>query len=382
MPVSITTARATNLIPAVAVKRLLDEAADILPFDEVPLQNVLGSEPINNIKPEWLDDDLDKQTATVNAISALASATIVLVDSSNVRIGDVLKLQNGTVMAHVTNNVFGTNTLTVTRPFNGSTDQALAVNDILEIVGQNLTEGQDPAAPRDTDYTGDFNFTQIFQESVQATRTVRKNDSYGASDPYARAEMKKYRELNVRLERAYIHGKRMQSGATRQMGGLLEFVGANGASVPGGTYADTAANLFKFDGTGGANSLVRGLENAYNLGATPNLIVMSPRMKGTLSGKTYTGSVFEQPSDTGLGRVKDMLRTDFGDVEFVMSRFIPRQFGIVLTRELVRRLVFEPWFSEPLAKTGDTDKGEIVGEFSCKVKHADQAHFVIQATDL
>jgi len=386
MAVSITTARRTDLIPSAAQRILMDDAITLLPWDTVPLQNLLGSDSIDNIKPQWLNEDLDRMTVTVNATSALASTTVQIQDTSNLRVNDVLKFKTGpaataanTVMMKATVVPYGTNqNVTVVRPFAGSTDQQVVLGDVLEIIGQDLTEGQDPQDPRDTDFTSDFNNTQIFEEACQATRTARKNSQYGTTDPYSHQVMKKYRELNVKLERALVNGRRQSSGATRQMGGLLQYVGTAGANVAGGNYADTAANLFKFDGS--AVGVVLAMQNAYDAGAMPNLLVVSPAMKRYLTGvQASNTTVFAQRTDETLGRLINVLHTDFGDIQVEMDRHVPRLTGFLLQREYVEREVFDPWQLIPLAKTGDTDKGMIVGEFSLKVKNP-LAHATLNST--
>jgi len=384
MAVSITTARRTDLIPSAAQRILMDDAITLLPWDTVPFQNLTGSNSIDNIKPQWLNEDLDRMTVTVNATSALASTTVQIQDTSNLRVNDVLKFKNSaastapnTVMMKATVVPYGTNqNVTVVRPFAGSTDQQVVLGDVLEIIGQDLTEGQDPQDPRDTDFTSDFNFTQIFEEACQATRTSRKNSQYGTTDPYSHQVMKKFREENVKLERAYINGRRQQSGATRQMGGVLQYVGGAGASVAGGTYTATPAQLFDMTSTATANGVLAAMQNAYEAGATPNLLLVSPAMKRFIAGQFANTTVFTQRTEETLGRIINTLHTDFGDVQVEMDRHVPRLTGIGLQREYVTRKVFDPWQLIPLAKTGDTDKGMIVGEYSLQVKNP-LAHFIL-----
>lgn len=363
----LTSARLTSNAAAVGVKILMNEEVLILPIDDVPLQQTLGTRSIGNIKPQWLNDALDPQTSVPSTTYAAGVTTLVMADSTPLRVGDVIRRRGGTVLMKVLTNVYGTNTITVTRPFAGSTDESVGAADFLDIVGQDTTEGQDPPDPRDNDFTGDFNFTQIYQEAVQASRTAKKNDQYYVDDPYAQAVMKKFRELNIRRERTMVYGRRNQSGATRQQGGLQYFLAT---SVP--NKSGVKANLETLLGDM--------LEAAYGVGASPTLLHVSPAIKRIFSGLGGT-LVTEMMDETKVGRVKTVYHSDFGDVELVKNRHIDRTKGFLLTPELVTNLAFEPWFQEMLAKTGDTDKGEIVGEYSMEVRHAANAHGILTVTD-
>jgi len=367
----LTAARSTFTAAAVGVKIAMDDQMSILPIDVVPLQQSLSWTPIENIKQQWLNDALDTQVVDLNADSAPASATIVLVDSSPVRVGDVLRRQKGTLLVKVTANVYGTNTLTVTRPFAGSTDEALdgtpAGTDKLEIIGQDLVEGQDPPDPRDNDFVGDFNLTQIFEEAIQATRSAMKNDQYGVEDPYANAMDKKFRELNVRLERALIYGRRNQSSSTRQLGGFQYFLVSSLLNKSG-----VKANLEQLVGDM--------LQAAYDQGATPQQLFVSPAIKRVFSGLNST-LVTEDRADTGVGRTKTTYHSDFGDVTLTPNRYLDSTKGILVDTSLAKGWTFDEWFHMYLAKTGDTDKGMIVAEKSLEIKHATRAHGLLTVTD-
>ncbi|MCS7038029.1 MAG: DUF5309 domain-containing protein, partial [Caldilineales bacterium] len=57
----------------------------------------------------------------------------------------------------------------------------------------------------------------------------------------------------------------------------------------------------------------------------------------------------------------------------LMTRWIPPTELYVLTSEHVGILPFQEFFDEPLAKTGDFMRGQVVGEYTLVVR-ADAAH--------
>lgn len=366
MPIG-TASRNTFLAPAVGVKVSMDDAIDILPVHDVPLHDLLATEPITNIKNQWLNKELDPQTVTTDSQTLAGVTTISVTDNTPVRVGDILKPQGGTVLLKVTAVTYGGgNDFTVTRPFNGSADQTIETATVLEIVGQELNEGADPKDPRQVDPTSDYNVTQIYQEQVAATRTVQKNEQYGVSNPYSDDLMNIMKVLPIRHERTLLHGLRKDnaSGGLRQMGGLFQFLTQN-------LESDVKANL--------ETSLGDMLQSAYTFGATPSVLVCSPAIKRLFSALN-TDKVLEQRGDSGVGRVKTTYESDFGSVTLVTDRHMPKTKALLLSLEYIKRQVFDNWFFEPLAKTGDSDKGHVVGEFSLKVKNP-KAHGVLTVTD-
>jgi hypothetical protein len=352
----------------VGVKLSMDDAIFILTPSDVPLQQKLGSEPVDQKKIEWLEEDLTPQEVTVNATSALGSSTIVLVadDGSKVRVDDVLMKKDGTVQALVT--AIATDTLTVTRPFAGSTDEALAANDILHIIGQYRVEGSDPLAGRFVDRTTAYNMTQIDQEKVEVTRTEKKRAQYGVSDPYDHEVQKKFKELAIRYERRLINGRRVESGDLKQraMGGFFYYVTTNSRS-------NTKANI--------ETALNDILQDCYTQGGAPTWLVVSPAIARVISALNASRITYpDSGAGSKRGQVVERFLSDFGEVGITIDRHLPKTKALVVQPDYFKVSNFDDYFHELLAKTGDAEKGEIVAEKSCKVKNQ-KAHGVLTITD-
>jgi hypothetical protein len=353
----------------------MDEAIEMLDKFDVPLQNMLASEGVTNIRNDWLDDDLDAQTVTLTAAFTAAGTTLTVADSSNIRVRDLVQrlvpvADVGTALSQQILEVTAVPTATtITVPattWGGTSAQSYSSGEVLQIIGQVPQEGADPQASRDGDPSGRFNYTQIFQEKVDATRTAQKNDQYGIDDPKERMKQRKFKELAIRYERALVHSVRFLSADKKQrtLGGLLFQITTN-------VLSNTKANI--------KTLLNDSLVASYNLGASPNLLVVSPAVKIALSNMDST-LVTVARDDQGAGQVKSYFESDFGRLEFLTDRHFPRGKGIALERQYVMRQNFDDWFYEDLAKTGDSEQGEVVGEFSLKVKN-EKAHSVVTVTD-
>lgn len=349
----------------------MDEAIDLLNRYDTALADALSSEPIDNIRQDWLDDDLDSQTVT--ATGPRATNDIPVVDSSNVRVRDLLKLvPNATVTSptgiYEVTAVPNSTTITVAATnWASTTSDTLANGYVLEIIGQVPQEGADPQPSRDGDPSGRFNYTSTFQEKLDATREAQKNVQYGIDNPLDRMQMRKLKELAIRLERALVNSVRFISADKKQktMGGLLYFITTN---VRSGVKANMETLLGDL------------LQAAFDLGASPDTLYVSPSFKRTFSALNPT-LVNEDRTDQGVGRIKSTFESDFGLMNLVVVRNMPKYKAIAVEAQYVKKLVFDDWFMEDLAKTGDSDQRHIVGQYSLKVKN-EKAHAVLTITDL
>jgi len=205
------------------------------------------------------------------------------------------------------------------------------------------------------------------QEQVAATRTSRKRDIYGGADPYDHELEKKFKELAIRSERAFVFGQRSISGDSqqRQMGGLFYYITTNTAS---GTSANAKTVL---------NDIIR---KCYEAGGTATDAMVSPAVKAAISTNVDPSLRRSTVDEKQGGFVIDKYMSDFGELNIVVNRHFPKTKGIVMEKEYIQKAVFDPFFHELLAKTGDSDKGEIVGEHSLKVRN-EKAHGTFTLTD-
>lgn len=365
MPVRATKTGTYN--QSVGIKLDMDEAIFILTPSDVPLQQWLPTDTTSSIKVEWLDEELTPQTATVTAVTGTGPWTITVADVQVFRPNDIIHTQDADdgVQFVVDSINAGANTASVSA-FAGNA-VAPAVNNVVEIVGQYKNEGDDPEAPRSVDRTTNFNYTQIGQEQVSATRTARKRDIYGGGDPYDHEVEKKFKELAIRFERSLLFGQRSISGDSQKrfMGGILYYLSTNTAS---GTAANAKTVL---------NDIIR---KCYEQGGTPSTAIVSPAVKAAISANVDASLRRSTVDEKQGGSVIESFMSDFGDLTFIVDRFMPKTKGLVLQSEYLSRVNFDPYFHELLAKTGDSDKGEIVGEFTLRLKN-EKAHGVFTLTD-
>lgn len=350
----------------VGVKLDMDDGIRILTPSDVPLQRWAGTETTTSTKVEWLEEDLTPQTDVVSVVTGTGPWTVTVTDTNIFRPGDVLQTVDAAsgvqfVIDSVTNA-----TVMVVSAFAGNAT-APVVADTLQIVGQYRNEGSDPEEARSVEVTGKYNLTQWGQEKVEATRTQRKRAMYGIADPYDHEVQKKFKELAIRYERSFVHGQRVESSDKKKRfaGGLFYFIQDNAVS---GVKANIVTLL---------NQLIR---KTYEDGGTPGTLMVSPAIKELISLNVDPALRRTNRTETTGGYVIDRYMSDFGELEIVPNRHFPKTKGLVLQKEFIKRVVFDRYFHELLAKTGDADKGHIVGESTIKVKN-ERAHGVLTVTD-
>lgn len=349
---------------SVGVKIDMDDAIVILSPTDVPLQRRLASEPTNSIKVEWLEEDLTPQSDVVSAVTGTGPWTVTVSDGGIFRVDDVLWKDGAADEVQYLVTAVSGNDLTVSGFAGNSTAPSAA--DTLVIVGQYRNEGGDPSDARSVERSTNYNYTQMGQEKVEATRTQRKRAMYGGGDPYDHEVEKKFKELAIRFERSLVVGQRVMSGDNKKrfMGGFLFFVTTNAES-------NTKANVEL-----AINNLLR---KTYEAGGTPHTLMVSPAIKSAISAIDADKRRTTRTERTA-GEVVDRYESDFGEVNIVVNRFLPKTKGLLIQDEFCKRRVFDAYFHELLAKTGDSDKGQIVGEFTLEVKN-EKAHGVLTVTD-
>lgn len=350
----------------IGVKIDMDEAISILRPTDVPLQQWLPGDTTTSTKVEWLEEDLTPLEATATAVSGTGPWNVTVANSDVFRVGDVLHKRDAAATVQYLVDSITSSTVFVVSGFAGNAT-APATNDVLDIVGQYRTEGSDPDSARSKERDSKYNVTQWAQEKIEVTRTQQKRAMYGLTDPYGHELGKKFKELAIRYERSLVQGQRTESGDKKKrfMGGLFYYISSNTAS---NTKANAATAL---------NSLIR---SCYEDGGSPDVIMCSPAVKEAISQNVDASMRRSDVREKVGGSVIDKFMSDFGEVELIVNRHFPKTKGLALQKEHLSRVVFDPYFHETLAKTGDAEKGHVVGEFTLRAKN-EAAHGILTLTD-
>ena len=365
--------RAATYDLPVGIKLDFEDAIHLIsPFD-VPLLggvdagggSVLTSAPCFEKKVEWQDEELLLPKSTCAATLANTTASTVLTVASGHRIrfstGDEI-LTAGTERMRVTGYGTTADTLLVTRAFDSSTIVTVATDDVLTIIGTILAEGADPENARSRDRTTRYNVTQIFgPTAVHVTASENAVKKYGlTSSEFDKQAGNRLKEEFIKLEQAILYGSLIEDSTNewRAMGGMKHYIATN---------VDSSTTVFT------ETAVLTQLQAMFDAGGGGELrMALGSKQKRVAGSFTTAGAatvtVNMDRSDRATGRVIDYIDSDFGRVSLLLDRNVRKADAFLWSRDQAEVCTLRPLGFEMLAKTGDSEKGQIVGEKSLRFR--------------
>ena len=268
------------------------------------------------------------------------------------------------------------------------TDVLVASSDANAVI-----EGDDAANDAGADTVRVGNYTQISDKVAQVTGTQEVVDKAGRAGEMDYQVAKKMRELKTDVEKQMLSNKPSVVGddtTARQSGGLAAWIATNsdrGATGTDGGYNATT-KVVDAAGPGTARAFTETiLKNAMKAradsGATSKTtqLYLGSHAKTVASG--FTG-IAGQRNDSNNKAAKivgaaDMYLSDFGWVAFIYSQHIDATNALFVDPDMASMAVLRDFHTSPLAKTGDTERKQILVEYTLKVNN-EKAHGV--AADL
>lgn len=371
-----------------SLPEIAEDVSDLISINsphDTPLLDALGDaiRPARSTVHEWLEDALLPNTAAVSdgsIASPTTEATFGVTAAERFRVGDQVRIDEAggpSEVALVTTVDSGAGTITVSRGYGGTTPVTLVDGAALHVIGNAALEGADADAARFTNRSRVANYTQIFSATVEVSGSEQAVRQVGVADELDYQKAQRARELVRDLENSVINGvapaANPQGSATvrRTMRGLLSFI-ASRRFVPGeagfpGDSALTEAQL---------NLALRELWNGS--AGSIDLIVVGGREKRSINQFVASSRRFTPQSE----RFKDLVSTyesDFGVCRIVLSRYVPAGTVLLLdsSRIGVMPLAGRSFHYVPLARTGDGERGQVVGEYTLECRN-ESAHGVIE----
>jgi hypothetical protein len=316
----------------------------------------------NGTKIEWLEDALSSLTTTADDTTTIAtnSTSFAVTDASLFKDGDVIKVDSEYMVVSASDAT--NNTISIYSRSYGGTNATHASTSAIEIVGQARLEGDD------ADYRGiaqlsvPYNYTAIFQEGLKITGTQEVISQYGIADQWEYQAMKEIPSLMRLIEKSVFQGIRAAGtvSAPRSFGGLATFVTTNTTSTTGKVNKTMVDDL---------------AESIYGYGGNPDLFVVHPSSARDLRD-VYDSSSFVnvtlQNTEFGMLPITSV-NTGWGSLQLVQSRFCPTGRAYMLDSKRVGMYTLRPFGWREVARSGDSRKGEVIGEFSLVVAN-DAAH--------
>jgi len=250
-------------------------------------------------------------------------------------------------------------------------------------------EGADASSITASPTTRIGNRTQIFTKSVAVAGTLEAVDKAGRKSEKAyqlakvSAELKRNIELTLLSNQVAAAGN---SSTARTLGGLQAWLntnydgGTDGVAGSGGTTARTDGTDRTFTET----ILKTVVAEVYTAGGTPKVLMVNPAHKQVVSA--FAGIAAQRymaPSNepTTIIGAADVYMSDFGTISVVPNRFMNStnagdETAFLVDPDMAAVAYLRPFETIELAKTGDSEKTQLLAELTLEVKNQ-AAHGII-----
>jgi len=268
------------------------------------------------------------------------------------------------------------------------------LTDSLDAASSNIAlEGDDPTALTHSPVSRVANYCQISQKTVIVSGTARAIDQAGRADQLAYEVAKRGKEIKRDMEATLTGG----SGAAPQVasaGGVgtgralasleawlstnktSDGVSASGATTPGASGDPLIPTVGPTDastaGTFEKASLDAVIKECWSAGGDPTVIMVGPHNRTVVSGfsgiSTLQTDANARQDVTLIGAV-DFYKSNFGILKVVPNRFQRDQTAFVLDMDYFSVNYLRPMELNELAKTGDSEKRQMLVEYTLCVKN-------------
>lgn len=254
-----------------------------------------------------------------------------------------------------------------------------------------VIEGDDATTDATTPTARLGNYTQISDKVPRVTRTQRQIDSAGRGDEMDYQIMKRAKELKNDMESALLANKAKVLGSesvARQCAGIESWLatnvslGATGTAPTGdGTDARGAGTPRALDEA----FLKTVLQSCWDEGGDPDTIMVGAFNKQAMSAFVGGGTsgpaqrVVDGMSKTVTAAI-DVYVSDFGSLNVIPARHMVQSSMLVLQMDMWAMASLAEFQETPLAKTGDSDRVQLLSEYTLEARNEKSSGIVADLT--
>jgi hypothetical protein len=248
-----------------------------------------------------------------------------------------------------------------------------------------LVEGDDAVATTASPTFRIGNYTQIVGKTIQVSGTLEAVDKAGRKSQKAYELAKASSEIKRDIETILFANQASTAGSSssaRKMGTMLAWLKTNTSFGTSGADPTTAGSTTRSDGvvrTFTETLLKEVIREAYISGGNPKVLYVSPIGKQKTS--EFTGIAAQRymaPGDapTTIIGAADVYLSDFGSVSIVPNRFMRTRDAVVVDPEYAALAYLRPFQTIELAKTGDSEKTQLLAELTLEMRN-EAAHGIV-----
>lgn len=243
-------------------------------------------------------------------------------------------------------------------------------------------QGDDATAQAVTPAARLGNYTQISTKTAQVAGTNQAVNSAAGVGKMGYQLLKRTKELKRDVE-ATLFANQAKVAPTTSVAGVT-------AGIPAWLHSNTSFGPTGANPTGdGSNARTTGTARAFsqslldgvllscfeNTGMIPKLGFAHPKQKQAISQISPTGATrfIDTTNGKKLSTAFDIYEGDFGEVTLIPSIFQVAGTVTLINPDYVKLAYLRPFQKTPLAKTGDSDKVQILQEYSLEMSN-EKAH--------
>lgn len=222
------------------------------------------------------------------------------------------------------------------------------------------------------------NYTQIFQEALQVSDRADIVSTYGRK-----------REMAYQMANTAAQVKRDREHTLVGLSSQAKAAGSSSvASKMAGVQAQIDSScVIKSGASDGSKPLteallVTALKTAYNNGADVNRIMVTPDNSVVLAGFASAAGRYrtiQGKEAKTIVNVVNLYVSPFGEQKVEINRFLEAGNTFVYEPEQWTNVTLRPWVKKDLAKTGDSTKAQLLGEFSLKHKNFKASALILES---
>lgn len=243
-------------------------------------------------------------------------------------------------------------------------------------------EGDDTIATVSEPTTRLGNYTQIFKESAAVSGTDTGLNKAGRAREMRFQVVKKSKVLKLDIEKALFANQARDAGSgstPRKLAGLPAWITTNVDAGSGGSDPTGDGTDARTDGTQAALTQARFdsvMRQMWDNGAKPQMVYLSSfQMEKALD---FVGNN-NQRNTQSSGRVSNdivLYQTPYGQVRWTMSREHRSRDVFIVQPNMISIANLRPMRNSELARTGDSEKRQIITELTLRVNN-EKAHGII-----
>ena len=239
-------------------------------------------------------------------------------------------------------------------------------------------EGADPSAATISPTTRLGNYCQIVQKTIQVSNTLEAVNKAGRKSEKAYQLSRASQELKRDMETIITANQGQSAGSgssARTLGSILSWLKTNTSEGTSGVDPVTIGVSTRSDGatrTFTETLLKEVVADCFDSGGNPKLLVVGSGLKQKAS--SFAGIAdqrYNAPANapTTILAAADVYLSDFGQLAITPDRFMRTRDALLLDPEYAAVAYLRPFATNELARTGDSEKTQLIAEFTLEMRN-------------